>query len=415
MRVLHIYNSVHPNMGGTIQVILLQAAQHAKLGNVVEIASLDPPDSTWVSECPVVVYPLGIRSPLYHAVRRFIPWLRYGYTPHFVPWLRAHLADYDVVIVNGFWNYSSFGASLALKNAKIPYLVYAHGMLDPWFAETYPIKHWVKKLFWRFAEGPLCKRADSVIFTSAEERLRAYDWFLSCGSSNHKVVEQGVERMSRDLTRQSAAFRQTVGLRMEDRFLVFMGRIHPKKGCDLLVRAFAEVVNRYPEVKLIIAGPDQIGWTRKLQHIAAQKRISDRILWPGMLTGDMKWGALRGAEAMILPSHQENFGIVVAEAMACGTPVLLSDKVNIWREVVATGGGFVASDNRDGIVDLLDRFLSLEPGALQAMRRCALEGFEDHFLVDRAFAKLYAVIQGAIARKKAETKSGDDILTYIAG
>jgi len=88
-----------------------------------------------------------------------------------------------------------------------------------------------------------------------------------------------------------------------------------------------------PRLQLVIAGPDQVGWQAALQQRAAVLGIAERITWPGMLNGELKWGAFRCAELFCLPSHQENFGIVVAEALACGLPVSAAEPVNISEEV----------------------------------------------------------------------------------
>ena len=155
------------------------------------------------------------------------------------------------------------------------------------------------------------------------------------------------------------------------RLLLFLGRIHEKKGCDLLVKAFAEIRDIDPSVHLVMAGPDSGEWTPALQKLAGELGIADRITWTGMLLGDMKWGAFQASDAFILPSHQENFGIAVAEALGCGLPALISDKVNIWREVEADGAGFVASDTVAGTVASLRHWLELEPslaGALPGSR-----------------------------------------------
>ena len=103
-----------------------------------------------------------------------------------------------------------------------------------------------------------------------------------------------------------------------------------------------------------------------------------------MLTGDVKWGAFRGAKAFVLPSHQENFGIVVAEAMAAGTPVLITDKVNIWREVQKSGGGLVEADDAAGIERLLQKFLALSDAERAEMGRLARTGFLEYFEIGKA-------------------------------
>ena len=110
-----------------------------------------------------------------------------------------------------------------------------------------------------------------------------------------------------------------------------------------------------------MAGPDQQRWSAELKARAETLGIADRVHWPGMLKGLVKWGAFRASEAFILPSHQENFGIAVAEAMSCSRPVLLADKVNIAEEIAADGGGFMETDTLDGTVRLLECWIRLSP------------------------------------------------------
>lgn len=125
---------------------------------------------------------------------------------------------------------------------------------------------------------------------------------------------------------------------------MYLSRIHQKKGCDLLLEAFAKVASTDPDLHPVMAGPDQTGWVLKLKAHAARLGIADRVAWLGMLQGDDKWGAFYSAEAFCLPLHQEYFGVVVAEAMVCGKPVLISNKVNIWREIEVDGADIVQSD-----------------------------------------------------------------------
>jgi glycosyltransferase involved in cell wall biosynthesis len=175
------------------------------------------------------------------------------------------------------------------------------------------------------------------------------------------------------------------------RILLFLGRLHEKKGCDLLIEAFNKIRNSSEQIYLVMAGPcAQPDYVRHLQQMAA---ASDGLIsFPGMLTGDLKWGALSAAEAFILPSHQENFGIAVAEALACGTPVLISNKVNIWREIETDGAGYVENDDLAGTSDLLKRWFATEPEMRSAMKEKATNCFANRFEIERATDSLLAAI-----------------------
>jgi len=106
-------------------------------------------------------------------LRKIIPWLRYGCTPHLARWLRRHAKDYDAVIVNGLWNYASFGAWRGLRKGSTPYFVFTHGMLDPWFNTAYPTKTFFKRIFWRLFEHKVLRDAKGVLFTCEKERILA--------------------------------------------------------------------------------------------------------------------------------------------------------------------------------------------------------------------------------------------------
>jgi glycosyltransferase involved in cell wall biosynthesis len=122
------------------------------------------------------------------------------------------------------------------------------------------------------------------------------------------------------------------------------------------------------------------------------RSAGDSIVFPGMLTGDIKWGALSAADAFVLPSHQENFGIAVAEALACGTPVLISNKINIWREIEADGAGLVENDDLNGTANQLKRWLGLEAETRATMRENARKCFAARFEIERATDSLLSVI-----------------------
>ncbi|WP_245257439.1 glycosyltransferase [Methylocapsa acidiphila] len=384
--------TVNPEFGGPIEGIMTSAGILREQGCDREILSLDSPDDPWVKSCPLPVHPMGIAHRSYPKWRKRLPWLRYGYTPHFVPWLRENARRYDAIVVNGLWNYSSFGAWRALSKLDARYFVYPHGMLDPYFNKIQPVKRLAKQVLWWFSEGPLIANAARVMFVTEEERQLARHSFWPYRGRD-QVAPYGIIDVAGDPAAQAAQFRSLLPRLGERDFLLFLSRIHPKKGCDLLIEAFAEVAAREPGLDLVMAGPDSVGWGQKLQDLAAARGISDRVHWPGMLKGDLKWGAFHATRAFVLPSHQENFGIVVAEAMACGKPVLTTTKVATWREVDESAAGFVERDDRAGIIRLLERFLALSAEERAAMGQRARQGFVEKFDIGAFAPKLIEILR----------------------
>jgi glycosyltransferase involved in cell wall biosynthesis len=144
---------------------------------------------------------------------------------------------------------------------------------------------------------------------------------------------------------------------------------------------------------LVIAGPDQIGWQKELQALAMRLGVAHRITWTGSLADTLKWGAFSVSEVFVFPSHQENFGIVVAEALACGLPVIVSNKVNIWREVVKHQAGFVDIDTVEGTKSLLRRWAAQTPEEIAALRIRARKCFHDEFDFNQTARKVLANVE----------------------
>ena len=388
MKLLHIIASVDPAGGGPIEGILQQCRS---LGDqdVREIVCLDAPDAPFLEHFPIKTHALGTAPYRAEANSKIA---RFGFTRRLVPWLRANAGRYDIIIVNGLWSYASVGASLILPYLPTPYVVYPHGMMDPWFRRAYPVKHWLKQLFWTLFEGRLLSGARAVLFTTEEERVQARGQFLGYGY-RERIVGYGTSDAPGDVAPQMAAFRASLPMLGDRPYILFLGRIHPKTGCDLLIDAWAAATARNPELQLVIAGPDQTGWAKMLRAQAERLGVADSIHWPGLISGPVKWGAFHGADAFILPSHQENFGVAVAEAMACGKPVLISDKVNIWREVSAAGGGLVEPDTRAGTRRLIECFLALDAAQLNDMRKAARACFVAHFDLKGSASRVLALFQ----------------------
>lgn len=377
MKILRVILSANPKDGGAVESMLRSAL--AMPAHQTEVVSLDDPSASFIAEFPLKLHALGPVAK------------KYGYTPKLTQWLQAHASEFDAAVIEGVWNHASVEAARQFKKLKIPYVLYTHGMLDPWFRKTYPLKHLAKQVLWLFGQGQALSNAFSVLFTCEEEMKLARGEFWG-HRFTERVISFGTTRPPKLSPEMAPAFRAKCPDLADKRYLLFLSRLHPKKGCDVLISAFSKIAAKFPDIDLVMAGPDQVGDQASLAKLTRDLQIEERVHWPGMLSGDAKWGALYGAHAMTLTSHQENFGIVVAEAMACGSPVLISNKVNIWREVESSGGGLVANDDIEGSAQMLEAFLSKADEQRQAMSAAAIEAFETRFEIGAAVRDLEAVL-----------------------
>ncbi len=339
---------------------------------------------------------------------------RLEYSWAFHQWLLQNAARFDAIISHGVWRYNSRATRRAARAAGRPYFIFPHGMLDPWFKRTYPLKHAQKVLFWWLTEYAVLRDAAAVLFTCEEEMLLARDTFRPYDCVQ-RVVPLGTGEPPANVEAQRAAFTERFPELEGKRVILFLGRLHEKKGCDLLLHAFRNVLETRPreawqDLHLMIAGPcHHPEYLAALRQIggACEKLSPGSVSFPGMLTGDTKWGALRRAEVFALPSHQENFGIAVAEALACGTPVLISRAVNIWREIDAAGAGLVEADTQEGCTRLLARWLDLPPQARPAMAQSAVAAFRGKFEITQTAVSLVETIRSFLpAAERAGATAG---------
>lgn len=379
MNLLHIISSADPKGGGPIEGLKRITQRLTTLGHTCTILSLDHPNNEFEKDIGTKLISLGADGG------------NYRYSPQLKKWLDLNAKSFDAVIINGIWQYHSFGAWRSLRKIRKPYFIFTHGMLDPWFKKAYPFKHFKKWLYWPWADYRVLRDAKAVLFTCEEEMHLAPQSFWLY-KATPRVVKYGAARPPADADRLRESFYQQHPDLRGKRLLLFLSRIHEKKGCDLLVEAFASVASAHPDVMLVMVGPDQTGLVAGLQKLAAERCIADRIVWPGMLQGDMKWGAFYASELFVLPSHQENFGIAVAEALGCGLPVLISNKVNIWREIEADGAGLVGNDDADGTEQNLRCWLGMSAAERAAMSQKALACFEERFTVEQMAESLLQVI-----------------------
>ena len=377
LKILQLVHTLDPSVGGVAAAVLALSRGLARRGHKLDIVVLDDSASPWLVDIALPIHALGAGLTSYR------------YSSKLLPWLKKQGRDYDRVIVNGIWQYLSFAAWRRYAGSSIPYYVFPHGMLDPWFKETFPLKHLKKWLYWPWAEYRVLRDAAAVIFTSEEERSQARKsfWLYRC---REKVSPLGVEAPPIS-SNAKLEFLSRYPQLQNARIFLFLGRLHPKKGCDMLLEAFAQMRSN-DSISLILAGPDQVGWESDLRRQVTRLNLTNRVVFTGMLEGSMKQGAFANAEAFVLPSHQENFGISVVEALAASVPVLISNRVNIWREIEADRAGYVESDDLAGTTRLLQRWIGTAPAEREMVRQNARRCFEQRFEVDRAVDSLLQIL-----------------------
>jgi glycosyltransferase involved in cell wall biosynthesis len=374
LHILHIIASLSPAAGGPPEAVRQLVQAYLDVGAGIEVVCLDDPRAPFLAGIPCPVHALG---------QSYLG--RYALSPRLWKWLRTHAGRFDGMVMNGIWTFPGVATHFAARGAGRPYGVFVHGALDPWFNRTYPLKHLKKLIYWPLQYAVL-RDAKAVFFTTDAEQELALTSFKP-NQWNSVVVPYGIndpDIAGRDAAVQVDAFYTRFPRLHGRRFLLFLARIHEKKGTDLLIEAFANVAESVPDVDLVIAGPDQAGLQARLQQQARKLGIAGRIHWPGLISGDLKWGALRACEAFVLPSHQENFGIAVVEALAVGRPVLISNQVNIWREIDADGVGIVDEDTAEGTERAMRRWFALPAAEREAMASKARPCFSRRFAMNRA-------------------------------
>lgn len=250
--------------------------------------------------------------------------------------LKKNVGRFELVHAHALYQFPSSAAAHYCRKYAVPYVLQPHGSLDPYLYRRHTLR---KRLYEALIERRNLAAAAAVLFTSAEEMSLAK---MSGLSFYGAVVPLGVklDEPAAGIERQAdAIWPQLAGKRV----VLFLGRITPVKALDILAPAFGELKRVHPDVHLVIAGPDIDGYAAQVRGWLAEARALDGVTFTGMVRGEKKAALLSRANLFVLPSYSENFGIAAGEAMAAGLPVVISNRVKIWREIHAAGAGLVVT------------------------------------------------------------------------
>lgn len=329
MRCAHVIPYMDPRAGGPVVVVDRFCRGLARCGHEALVITAD---SGAASAAPR----RGDDSSGYE-LRRHRSYLgRFAYSPAMASTLAEIVPTCDLVHIHTLWTYATAAAVTACRRHRVPYVVMPHGMLDP---NSLSRKALRKRLYGRLLEFPRLRKAAALVYTTTEERALAES--AVPGLPEGFVVPLGSDPPPAARQELAADFFAAYPHLRGKTLVTFLGRIHPKKGLDLLVPAFAQVAARQPDAHLLIVGPDESGYAAAVQRNIARLGLQARVTRIGMLHGAEKWAALAASRLFVLPSYQENFALAVAEACRAGTPVVVSRRVNIWRDICDARAGLV--------------------------------------------------------------------------
>jgi glycosyltransferase involved in cell wall biosynthesis len=332
LKILHLIPYMHPSAGGPPVVVDQWCAELGRRGWQPEVlttnAYADGANPSWIQEY-AAKYPIEVLP--------FFGPPGFGYSRQLKRALIRKLTDCDVVHVHNIWSYCNRIAAQLCVTHGVPFVVSTHGMLDP---HSMGRKPWKKRLYGHLIEWPSLRNASGIVFTHSEEERLARETcsVLPLGF----IVPLGTEdppTLAREQLR--TAFLQDHPELSGGPRVLFLSRLHPKKGLDLLLPAFSDVLKQIPDATLVLTGPGDPDFLRYLKAKAARCGISDRTVFTGPLHGIAKWQALAAADVYVLPSYQENFAIALVEALRAGTPVVCSQRINLWEDLAKAGAATI--------------------------------------------------------------------------
>jgi glycosyltransferase involved in cell wall biosynthesis len=412
MRILQVVATLAPRYGGPSVACPELSRELARQGHEVSIFTSDV-DGSGNLDVP-------LDRPLVKdgvEIRYFHGWSRLGkymFSPGLWKALGENVAKFDIVQVWSVYSFSTTAASHWCRKRGVPYIVFPHGSLDPYLRRrNRPRKWFYTKLF---AERDY-RKAPAVLFNSNEEMRLASDWsgFARSEESNGAtqkrfVVPIGVdpkwfqEPNAAAIARLRGRYPALAGRHV----ILFMGRLTFKKGLDILARAFAKIAREREDLHLFLVGPADEGYDQKVRGWLADGRVLEKATFAGLVEAEDRFAVMQLADVFALSSYTENFGQAVAEAMASGLPVVISDQVNIWPEVLKADAGLVVPCDADATAQAL-RAVVNHPARRRQMGSNGRRWVAENLSWDIVGAQMVRVYEEIVRDHRASQRSQEEI------
>lgn len=388
MKILIVTPYIGASYGGPSKSVVETAQALGRLGNSVDIVTTNANGSINLN----VTLDVWITEKSYR-IKYFNRWNLNNNTISIslTSWLINNVKNYDLVHTNTVFSYPVLPAYWACKLHRVPYIRTPRGMLEPW-ALSY--KAWKKRFYYNLLEKPALQNASALHALAASEA----DNIKSLGFNNPIVViPNGIHHHEFEKLPEPEIFFQHFPTTRNKTLILFLGRIDPKKGLDLIAPAFAKVHEKFSETHLVVAGPDSIGFLPTAKNYFTQSGCLDAVTFTGMLTGELKSAALAAASLYVAPSYSEGFSMSVLEGMASGLTCVITTGCN-FPEAAAAEAAHVVDINADAIANALLQCLN-NPQQAKAMGDRARDFIFQNYTWEHVAEKLIQVYRAIIDKK----------------
>ncbi|NEP06937.1 MAG: glycosyltransferase [Okeania sp. SIO2G4] len=356
MRILQIVPSISLVYGGPSQMVL--GLSTALAAQNIDVTILTTDSNGDIGQPPLDV-PLDkpVRQNGYQ-IRYFrcSPFRRYKFSLKLLQWLNQHASEFDLAHIHALFSpVTTMAATMARAN-NLPYILRPLGTLDPADLRK---KNLLKKIYVSLLEKRNIAHAAALHFTSLEEAKVSERFGVS---TRDLVIPLGVNPPGNIQDEKLVNYLQSQAIEIKHPVILFMSRIEPKKGLDLLLPALEKLLAEGIDFQFILAGanPQDPNYEAKIRSQIEGSPLAKCTKITGFVTGEIKASLLQVADVFVLPSYYENFGIAVAEAMVAGTPVVISDQVHICQDVADAEAGWVGSCKIEDMAILIKSALQNE-------------------------------------------------------
>jgi glycosyltransferase involved in cell wall biosynthesis len=370
MKILHYCARLRLVDGGVVRAVLDLTSALAKSGKSVTLMVTEgddwPPSDSGVQSMLTGAFD---RAPIRFSAKRLNT-------------LKEHIDQADVLHLHTPWEPANMQLAKIARACNTPYIISIHGMLDDWCMDNQTLK---KRLYLLLGGRKFLHNSSAIHCTAKAEVSQVKRWTPKGTLEVVPLVFDPNEYLNPPPTSDSDKFWPPRG---EDRPIVlFLSRLHHKKGIEKLIAAAAKIIKLH-DARFIIAGSGEPDYERKLQKLVTTLDLDQCVEFVGFVEGDRKTALFRAADIFVLPTSQENFGLVIPEAMASGLPVITTKGVDIWPELEASGGALIIDEREDRLITSISNLLE-DSASRTSMGRAGKAWVEDTFSGD-------AVVNGYI-------------------